>query len=104
MRIFPSLGAIVCALPLAAWAGPVDINTADAATLARELTGVGEARATAIVAYRKEHGPFRSVDDLGLVKGIGRKVIEDNRGNLRITATKPAAARPPAGAAPRPGR
>lgn len=92
MRIFSSLTALLCCLPLAGWAGPVDINTADAPTLARELSGVGDARAEAIVAYRKEHGPFRSVDELGLVKGIGRRVIEDNRANLRITAAKPAPA------------
>lgn len=104
MRIFPSLCALACTLPLAAWAGPVDINTADAATLARELAGVGEARAAAIVAHRKEHGPFRTVEDLGLVKGIGRKVIDENRANLRITTAKAPAARPPAGAAGRPGR
>lgn len=92
MRIFSSLTALLCCLPLTAWAGPVDINTADAPTLARELSGVGDARAEAIVAYRKEHGPFRSIDELGLVKGIGRRVIEDNRANLRVTAAKPAAA------------
>ena len=55
-----------------AWAGSVDINTADASTLAKELNGVGPARAQAIVAYRNEHGPFKSVDDLALVKNMPR--------------------------------
>jgi competence protein ComEA len=72
-----------CLAP-AAWAGPVDINTADASTLARELNGIGPARAQAIVAYRNEHGPFRSVDDLSLVKNIPQKVIEANRELLRV--------------------
>ncbi len=61
----------------------VNINTADAATLARELTGIGESRAAAIVAYRKQNGPFRSIEELTLVKGIGPGVIEQNRSILR---------------------
>lgn len=102
MRTFPSLLALLCCLPLVAWAGPVDINAADAATLARELKGVGPSRAEAIVAYRKQHGPFKSVDELALVKGIGQKVIDDNRANLRIGPAKPAAARQGKPAAPGP--
>ena len=65
-------------------AGPVNINTADEATLAASLKGVGEARAKAIVAYRKEHGPFKSVEELSEVKGIGDAVIEDNRANIKL--------------------
>ena len=85
-------------------AGQVDINTADASTLAKELNGVGPARAQAIVAYRNEHGPFKSVDDLALVKNIPRKLIENNRESLRVDGAKAAAAphadaRPPAGRA-----
>jgi competence protein ComEA len=72
-----------CGAP-AAWAGPVDINTADASTLARELNGIGPARAQAIVAYRNEHGPFKSVDDLALIKNIPQKVIDSNREFLRV--------------------
>jgi competence protein ComEA len=82
-----------------ALAGPVDINTADAATLARELTGIGLKRAQSIVDYRQKHGPFRSVDELRLVKGIGPVAIDKNRDSLRIGAKGPAG---PAGApAPR---
>ena len=62
----------------------MDINTADASTLARELNGIGPARAQAIVAYRNEHGPFRSVDDLALVKNIPQKVIDSNRELLQV--------------------
>jgi len=66
-------------------AGPgVDLNTADAATLARELQGIGESRARAIVEHRRRHGPFRSVDELALVRGIGPKTVERNRARLRI--------------------
>ncbi len=62
----------------------VNINTADAATLSRALVGIGEVRAQAIVAHRTQNGPFRSADDLALVKGIGPKVIERNRANIRV--------------------
>lgn len=68
-----------------AFAGPVNVNTADAATLAAELNGVGEKTAAAIIAYREEHGPFASIDDLKMVKGIGEKLIEKNRENIRLT-------------------
>jgi competence protein ComEA len=77
-----SAGLVLCSFT--ATAGPVDINTADASTLARELNGVGPSRAQAIVAYRNEHGPFKSVDDLALVKNIPRKLIENNRDMLRV--------------------
>ena len=78
--------ALAC-LPLWAFAGPVDINTADAATISAELKGVGLAKAKAIVEYRKKHGPFKSPDDLSLVKGIGERTVEINRPNIRITTT-----------------
>jgi len=57
----------------------ININTADAATLAGSLRGVGVKKAEAIVAYRSEHGPFKSVDELVNVKGIGEKMLEQLR-------------------------
>lgn len=63
----------------------VNINTADAATLAAALDGVGASRARAIIEYREAHGPFRSVDDLAQVKGIGEKVVDANRSRLKVT-------------------
>ncbi|WP_291220531.1 helix-hairpin-helix domain-containing protein [Dokdonella sp.] len=72
-----------CALALPAFAGsPVDINTASATELAEGLDGVGMSKAEAIVAYRDEHGPFASADDLVNVKGIGEKTVELNRANI----------------------
>lgn len=79
--------------PFVAWAGPVDINKADAQTIAKELQGVGLSRAQAIVAYREKNGAFKSVDDLRKVKGIGARTLELNRANIRIegsTAAKSA--------------
>jgi competence protein ComEA len=85
-------------LPAAAWAGPVNVNTADAATLARELDGVGPAKAQAIVEYRQKNGAFRSADDLLKVDGIGERVLEQNRANIRLdkAGAAPAAAKAPA--------
>ena len=77
---------IASLVPVFAWAGPVDVNRADAATIAKELSGVGQARAAAIVAYREKNGAFKSVNDLLKVKGIGQKVLEQNRANIRLDA------------------
>lgn len=77
---------LTCALacPLLAFAGPVDINGADAETISTELQGIGMSKAQAIVEYRKAHGPFKSVDDLALVKGIGPRTVEINRSNILL--------------------
>lgn len=81
---------VVATLMLAAasvsFAGPVNVNTADAETISAELKGVGISKAIAIVEYRKANGPFRSVEDLALVKGIGERTVEINRANILIAA------------------
>jgi competence protein ComEA len=60
----------------------VNINKADAATLARVLTGVGEARAAAIVQYREQNGEFVDIYELANVKGIGERVVEANASKI----------------------
>ena len=78
-------GLILSLLPAgAALAGPVNLNSADAATLARELDGIGPAKAQAIVEFRQKNGPFRSPEDLLKVDGIGERVLEQNRGNTML--------------------
>lgn len=62
---------------------PVNINTADVATLA-ELTGVGPSKAEAIVAYRDAHGPFSAPQDLAKVKGIGERTVAKNADRLTV--------------------
>ena len=57
---------------------PVDLNTATAEQL-DTLPGVGPATAAAIVSDREAHGPFRSVNDLGRVRGIGDAKLEQLR-------------------------
>lgn len=76
---------IIAALaPIWAFGGPVNVNTADADTIARELRGVGPAKARAIVTYREENGPFETVEDLLKVQGIGPKVLEDNKKDILL--------------------
>ena len=69
-------------------AAPVNINTADAKTMAANINGIGEKKAESIVQYRKKHGPFKSADDLTNIKGIGPKLIEKNREVLLVKNTK----------------
>lgn len=56
----------------------IDLNAADTYDLDR-LPGIGPAKAEAILAYREEHGPFQSVDDLLSVSGIGEVTLENLR-------------------------
>lgn len=64
----------------------IDINSADAQTLAESLIGVGMVRAKEIVAYRELFGKFRSIDELLEVQGIGSSTLEKNR-HLIVIAT-----------------
>lgn len=73
--------------------GPVNINAADAETLAKELEGVGETKAAKIVRFRTENGPFRSADDLVLVDGIGKVTVSKNRDNIIVEADEEASDR-----------
>ncbi|MEP0203553.1 MAG: helix-hairpin-helix domain-containing protein [Halioglobus sp.] len=60
-------------------ASSVNINTADAQTLASGLNGVGLSRAEDIIRYREAYGPFATVEELTSVKGIGKSTLEKNR-------------------------
>lgn len=83
---------MMAAAALLAWSGSVlavgdaqesvNINTADAQTLARVLNGVGQSRAEAIVRYREEHGEFVDVYELANVKGIGERTVELNEAKI----------------------
>lgn len=66
------------------YAAQVNINTADADTLSNELTGVGQSKAEAIVAYREQHGPYKQLEDLTNVKGIGIATIEKNKTKITL--------------------
>ena len=62
----------------------INLNTADATSLERNLSGVGAVKAQAIVDYRENHGAFVSVDELLEVKGIGESLLERNRDKLTV--------------------
>lgn len=89
MRVASIVAALVLlSLSTLSFAGQVDINTADAETISAELNGIGLAKAKAIVEYREKHGPFRTAEDLTLVKGIGEKTLERNRSDIKVSETK----------------
>lgn len=93
MRIVKLLGKVIIATSIlvasaATFAAPVNVNTADAKTLSDNINGIGPKKAEAIVIYRKQKGPFKSVQDLTKVKGIGLKIIEKNKSDLYVTDAK----------------
>jgi competence protein ComEA len=62
----------------------LDINSADAATIAAALEGVGMVKAEEIVAYREMFGNFSSIEELLEVKGIGAATVERNRHRILV--------------------
>ncbi len=74
----------VISLAEAALTSPVNINQADVQILQKALSGIGQAKAQAIVDYRESHGPFTSVDELLEIKGIGKSLLERNRDKLVV--------------------
>ena len=66
------------------YAVQVNINTADADTLSSELSGIGQSKAEAIVAYREQHGPYKQLEELTNVKGIGIVTIEKNKTKITL--------------------
>ncbi len=90
MKTFRTL---LCSLLLAgatfaaAAAEMININTADASAIATGLTGIGPAKAEAIVAWREANGGFKSVDQLAQVKGVGLRTVEKNRDRISLGAS-----------------
>jgi len=81
----PAAGAQTAEVPAEAPAAPsgqVNLNTASAKELQR-LPGVGPSRAVAIVEYRERH-PFRRVEELMRIRGIGRKTFRRLRPLLTL--------------------
>lgn len=82
------LNALLLSLILAfsspVMAQEVNINTADAQTIADSLNGIGLKKAEAIIAWRTEHGNFKDLASLESVKGIGQKTLEKNKDNIQF--------------------
>ena len=75
---------LILAAPGVVLAGPVNINKADAATLAAELTGVGAVLAEEIVRDREANGPYETPESLTRVRGIGMRIVEMNQESIRV--------------------
>lgn len=85
MEIFKkSLLAICLLIPTLLFAEAININTADKDALMSAIKGVGEKRAEAIIAYREQNGPFKSIEELAEVRGIGASIVEGSMDNLSI--------------------
>jgi competence protein ComEA len=69
--------------------GAVDINHANAEELAT-LKGIGKKKAAKIIKYRKKHGCFKSMKQFRKVKGIKKKTIKKNKGNIVLGECKKA--------------
>ncbi|MGD8290224.1 MAG: ComEA family DNA-binding protein [Desulfobacterales bacterium] len=61
----------------------ININQADAKTLTT-LKGIGKDRALKIIEYREQNGPFLTIEDIMKVKGIGKKIFEQNKDVLSV--------------------
>src|SRR5207253_4058094 len=79
-----ALAPAAAAASAAKTAPTVNLNTATESEL-EELPGVGPSKAAAIVAFRKQRGGFRKVEDLMKVKGIGRKTFMKLRPYLAVS-------------------
>lgn len=82
IRIFVTLLALTFSAFI--HAGPVDINTADAQSLSKNIKGIGIKKAQAIIAYREKNGTFKTIEELTKVKGIGNKLLEKNSGSITV--------------------
>lgn len=78
------LWAVIMLFSVAAVAEPVDINKADADTIAKSLKGIGPKKAEAIIQYRQQNGAFKSLQDVEKVPGIGPKTIQSNEKDILI--------------------
>ncbi len=79
------LFAVFCSFNV--FATPVNINTADAKTIGEALSGIGLKKAEAIVKYRTEKGPFKTVEELENVSGIGKKTVEKIKKDVLLSDT-----------------
>lgn len=71
-------------ISFSAFAEPVNINKGSATEIAAALDGVGDKKAQEIVKYRKKNGPFKSINELSNVKGIGDKTVAKNKKDIKL--------------------
>ncbi|PYU12592.1 MAG: topoisomerase [Acidobacteria bacterium] len=73
---------------------PVNINTATSEEL-QQVPGIGPATAQKILQMRKSYGPFKSVDDLLAIRGLGEKRLDKMRKYLTVGKMNPPKAEAP---------
>lgn len=88
-KLLIALFATFCAASVIA--APVNINTADAKTISESLSGIGQKKAEAIVKYRTEVGPFKTVEELANVSGIGEKTVQKIKNDILLSDSQAAA-------------
>jgi len=79
------LSAVLTVASFSVFAVPVNVNKADSALIADSLSGIGVKTAEKIVKYRDANGPFKQVDDLLLINGIGDKKLNKIRPDVKLT-------------------
>ncbi|HFE38923.1 MAG TPA: helix-hairpin-helix domain-containing protein [Gammaproteobacteria bacterium] len=70
------------------FAAPVNINDASADLIAKSLNGIGPSKAAAIVKFRTDNGPFKSVEELKYVRGISDKILAKIKPDVVIILDK----------------
>ena len=80
-------------------AKPVNINAATSEEL-QQVPGIGPATAQKILQMRKSYGPFKSVDDLLAIRGLGEKRLDKMRKYLTVGKPSPKTTQPPANVLP----
>ena len=78
------LGLALSLLSVSAFAKGININSASAEEIASSVKGIGKVRAEAILEYRTANGPFKSVNDLTKVNGIGKATVQKNKGQFVV--------------------
>jgi competence protein ComEA len=85
MKTISTLAASAALLfSTAAFAAPVNINTASAEEIAAALNGIGPSKAQAIVDYREAYGEFSRADEIVFVRGIGTSTYENNKADILV--------------------
>jgi len=74
---------VFCAPSWAGTTGKINLNKATAAELS-QLKGIGMKYAERIVEYRDKNGPFKQIEDLLKVQGIGPKTLEKNKDRITV--------------------
>lgn len=88
LKTFAFVLITALSMPLYAIDDAVNINSADAREIQKELTGVTETIAKRIVEYRQANGPYLTIEDLLKVEGVEYDVININRDSINVEVNR----------------